>query len=70
MQQNIVQDPSPPLSWHHDQDDEPDPSKLCYLLTTTGLLVIGYYPPTNQLEDPNAHYVAWAPLSEQPIVLH
>jgi hypothetical protein len=70
QQPNPIQETLPVLTWHHDQDDEPNPSQLCYLLTTTGLLTIGYYPPDNILGNPNSHYLAWAPLSDTPITFH
>lgn len=47
--------------------------ELYNLLTVTGLALIGYYPhDTHELNRPDSHFLAWAPLhaSETTLTLH
>ena len=58
------------IPWN--DSDEPDPTqptKLYYLLTITGLLLIAPYPHNNHCL--GEHYLAWAPLTSEPtLTLH
>ena len=47
----------------------PNYPQLYHLLTVTQQTLIGYYPhDTHELTQPNPHYIAWAPLSETPLL--
>jgi hypothetical protein len=43
-----------------------NPNQLYHLLTITGVLIVAIYPQEHTLGDPNAHYIAWAPLTSTP----
>lgn len=56
------------LDWQT-EEEPPYPSnpkypQLYHLLTVTQQTLIGYYPhDTHSLDQPNPHYIAWAPLN-------
>lgn len=52
------------LNWQTECEPPIPNTQLYHLLTVTQQVLIGYYPETHSLDQPNPHYIAWAPLSE------